>query len=141
MSPGTLEQECRTFTQYLIGQTPDAYIIGKYLECHAAGRLAGPADAFDVFLTGIAARGPWRARLADIYASRFRKRSTLRKKLVLTLALLESSPATFEYLDGVDSVIFASLAWRAAVYAAALPIAMTLFFPVHARMALRGRRG
>ena len=141
MNQAQLERECRVYTLYLTRQSADAYIIGKYVECHATGRVADPRDSMDRALVDLSARTPFWARLADTYASRFHKHSTLRKKVVLTLALLECSPATFEYLDGVDAGgtagTFARLAWSAVAYAGALVLAALVFLPVRVWTAFR----
>ena len=96
-----LERECRTYTRYLIGQTPSEYVVEKYMDFHRKwdALAALKSDRFDQFLVGLSARRPFWARLADSYASRFRKDSAVRKKLVLTLALLECAPPSFEKLD------------------------------------------
>jgi hypothetical protein len=83
--------------------------------------------------------------LADSYASVFRKNSTVRKKLVLTLALLECAPPSFETLDRVDgggplgAVI--RLGWGAAQYALTLIVSFVIFTPVRLGILLSsGRR-
>jgi hypothetical protein len=136
-----LERECRTYAQYLIGREPDAYIAGKYVECHQLGRIPAPADRFERFLIATSVRGPFLTRVADAYASRFLKYGALRKKLVLMLALLECSSGSFEALDEVDPGGFAGTAvraaWRVFVFAIALALGLVLFVP--ARLVARGR--
>jgi hypothetical protein len=131
-----LERECRSYAEYLAGRPPDEYVIGKYIECHEIGRIAPASDAFDAFVTACAARSPFLARIADAYASRFLKYGSLRKKLVLVLALLECSRGTFEVLDRVDPGgvpgTIARLAWRVFVFAGALALSLVLFPPVRA---------
>jgi hypothetical protein len=79
--------------------------------------------------------------MADAYASRLLKYGALRKKLVLALALLECSPATFESLDEVDPGGLAGTALHGArrvfVFAAALALGLALFVP--ARVLVRAR--
>jgi len=143
MSQSRMERECRVYARYLTGQEVDRYVAGKYAGCHATGRIAEPTEPFDCSLTDVSVRGPLWTRLADAYASRFRKDCVLRKKLVLTLALLECSPATFEYLEGVSSGSRAGALVRMAgdgmLFAAALPLAILLFFPVQLWMTVTGR--
>lgn len=143
--PQRLERECRTYARYLIGWEPNAYVIGKYIECHRIGRIVEPAAPFDRFLTGISARSPFLARLSDAYASRFLKCGALRKKLVLMLALLECAGATFATLDEVDgggkTGTLIRLGWRVVVFAGALGISLLLFLPVHATLGLFARSG
>jgi hypothetical protein len=146
MSPIRLEQECRSYTMYLTGQLPHQYVIGKYVEYHSrCGARMAPIDAFDQFLTGISVRGAFGARLADTYASRFHKEASLRKKLVLMLALLESSAESFEYLDapgrgGIPAAL-CRLTGLAAVYAGTMVLAILLFLPVQVWTAVFARSG
>ena len=66
--PG-LERECRTYTRYLIGREPDAYIVRKYIECHELDRIPA-GDAFDRVLIAASVRGPfWRARRTPMPAA------------------------------------------------------------------------
>jgi hypothetical protein len=141
-----LEQECRTYARYLTGRSPEPYVVAKYLECHAVcGARVAPADSFDRWLTEASARGPFRARLADTYASRFLKQAAVRRKLVLMLALLECSPRSFASLDAAGGGglpgTFVSLAFGAALYAGVLALAVLVFLPAQASMAVLGRTG
>ena len=146
MSQNRLEQECYTYGRYLIEQDPKPYVVRKYIAYHAQfGARIAPNDDLDRFLTEISGRGPFWARLADTYASRFHKRAAVRKKLVLMLALLECSPGSFEYLDGVSGggvpKTLLRLAWRAAAYAGTMVMAVLLLMPVQAWAAVFGRSG
>jgi len=145
MSTSQLEQECRSYSQYLVGQIPSEYLVRKYVDFHSQSRQIIPADSFDRFLTNVAARSPFWAGLTDAYASRFRKSSAVRKKVVLTLALLECTPPWFEYLDGAgrESILLAIgiLTWRAAMYSATLAVSAFLFLPVQMWTAVFERSG
>jgi nucleoside-diphosphate-sugar epimerase len=89
-----LERECRTFTRYLIGEAPDAYVLRKYIEGHAAVSCEPQnATPIDLKLIQFAAGGPIRARIADAYARIFRPYGLLRRKLIYTFAILENSAA------------------------------------------------
>jgi hypothetical protein len=145
MNKDQLNRECRTFARYLIGQAPDAYVIAKYVECHGeVGRIVESSDRFDRFLTTVAAQGPFRARLADAYASRFLKYGSLRKKMVLTLALLECAPGSFEYLDGVNPGGFRGtivlLTCQVLRFSCCLLLAIPIFLPVQIGMRLMPNR-
>jgi hypothetical protein len=130
-----LERECRSYTQYLTGHPPLPYVIGKYREFHGEPEQAAAwsLDPFDQFLVEFSARGSYHASLADTYASRFRSGSALRKKIVLTLAILECVPPSFEKLDAVDrggwTVTIARLGLAAFRYAVRLSISAALFTP------------
>lgn len=98
-----LNRECSVFCRYLIRQNPSEYVQRKYREAHRSGMLArsDDADHSDQFLITIARIHPWTTRLVDVYARVFRKSSVVRKKLILTLAILESCAPTHAYLDSV----------------------------------------
>jgi hypothetical protein len=90
-SDATLALECELFSYYLGASQPTAYVSGKYAE--ACARLADERAAapFERWLLRFARRGPLRARMADVWA-RFRAPNTLlRRRLILLLAILEST--------------------------------------------------
>ena len=126
-----LERECRSYARYLVGQAPTSYIEEKYADFHKHTDACNRAEGFDRLLVSISARGPFWARLADSYASVWRKNSTLRKKLVLTLALLECAPPTARYLDRHPGLGWAGtivrLAAGACMYACSLAVSSALF--------------
>jgi len=140
MNTSQLERECLIYTQYLIGRMPSPYVVNRYLDFHhkSDAMTSLGFDAFDQFLVSVSARGPFWASMADSYASVFRKDSVIRKKLVLTLALLECVAPSFEALDDVDSrsamAMPIALAWRAAKYAFLLGSSVVVFTPVRAVM-------
>lgn len=145
MNTAQLERQCLTYTRYLIGQAPTPFVIEHYLAFHQkSDAMQGVKfDHFDQFLVGMSARGPIWARLADSYASVFRKNSTLRKKLVLTLALLECAPSSFETLDRVDSGgwlgAVVRLGWGTAEYVLSLIVSFVICSPVRMGIALYSR--
>jgi hypothetical protein len=138
MSAG-LEQECRTFTRYLVRRDPTPYVIGKYAAAHTASpamaRAEGKASSrFDVRLTAIARRHPVLAVMADAYARIFAPRGLLRKKLVLLLAIIETSPVLFREVDLVRTpplpLQAAALGARFALFALALIAGTIIFLPL-----------
>jgi hypothetical protein len=146
MNTAQLERECRSYARYLIGQAPSAYVIGKYRDFHLeSDASARTLDPFDHFLVRVSARAPFWARLADTYATRFRKNSTVHRKLVLMLALLECAPTSFvivEQMRGGGLVGAAALVgWEAARYALVLVMSIAIFTPVRLAMALSSRSG
>jgi hypothetical protein len=136
-----LERECRVYTRYLIRQNPTPYVIEKYKDFHEKSEAAKELDSFDLFLVKTSARGSVWARLADSYASRFRKDSALRKKLILTVALLECTAPAYARLDLVPPGGFPGAAIRLGLsaigYAAAVLVAAAIFTPV--RLSLKPR--
>jgi NADH dehydrogenase len=129
--PAELERQCRCYTRYLAGATATPYVLARYVEFHRQNAM--PVLRFDRFLVHVSARGPLWARLADAYGSVFRKNSVLRKKLVLTLALLECTPPTFENLDRVPPGgavgAFFRLGWGAMIYVLSVAAGSLLFTP------------
>jgi hypothetical protein len=115
-------------------------VVNRYLDFHQkSDAMTGLGfDAFDQFLVSVSARGPFWASMADSYACVFRKDSVVRKKLVVTLALLECVSPSFEALDEVDDrsamAMPFSLAWQAAKYAFLLGTSVMVFTPVRAAM-------
>lgn len=130
-----LEKECRTYTHYLIGEPPDGYVETKYIDYHLRARAeVAPRDLFDEKLASLSARGVWWARIVDAYACRFYPTSAVRRKLVLTLALIECSPPSFRRLDVPERVglfpTLANLAWHAIRFALATGAGTILLSPL-----------
>ena len=98
-APDALDAECRVFTDHLLGCEPGAYVTAKYRAAHAAVPALSEYGRSDEALIAFARRGPIRAKLADAYAAVFAPRSALRKKLVLLLAILETSQSTYPQVD------------------------------------------
>jgi hypothetical protein len=94
-----LEREAATFARLLTGAPAGAEALGAYLAAHRARPRAFAGTRFQRHLVASAARGPFRARIADAYARFFDPSGPLRCKLVLMLAILESIPPTHRRLD------------------------------------------
>ena len=146
-SPGEdlvqLERECRSYSRYLIGQPPTRYMIEKYQDFHQKMGASADRDRFDRFLVSTSACGPLWARLADSYASVWRKNSSVRRKLVVTLALIECGPPGFANLDrcpggGLPGVTL-RLGLGAMGYICSLLAAAALFAPIHFWMTVQER--
>lgn len=87
-----LEDECVTFTRYLVDAPPSPHVRQAYLRAHAQGIVPPPAGttAYDLALLRAARRGGLSCRAADVHARFFRPGGLLRRKLVLLLAILET---------------------------------------------------
>jgi len=139
-----LAAECAAFARYLTGERPSEYVVTKYLAGHPA-LLAGaePIDPVDRLLVGVAIRGPAAARIADAYARHARPTGLLRRKLVLALAIFESSPPTHTWVNGAARgpapLVLLRLAANALLSAAALGAGVLLLGPMHLVLRL-GRR-
>jgi nucleoside-diphosphate-sugar epimerase len=99
-----MERECEVFTRYLIGRSPDEYILRKYTEANRARDLSVTSanDRFGKRLLRVASMSPILTKLADSFSAVFAKRSLLRKKLVLLIAILESSRAAGELVGPIE---------------------------------------
>lgn len=136
MTDAVWERECRTYSRFLIRQEPGGYVEHKYKEFHRR-RLDASAgyQAFDHVLIPLSRLHPWAARFTDTYASRFMRNSALRRKVVLTMALLECSSLTFETLDtpspgGVAGAILHG-SFQAGFYVLLLVLSAVVLGPLH----------
>src|SRR5262249_28617966 len=96
-----LAEECRVFTWYLLRLQPSDYVIDKYRAAHAVTD-AYTTGGFDVWLVRVAARAPWCTALADGFATVCDRRGLLRRKLVLLLAILETSSPAHRALEAAQ---------------------------------------
>ncbi len=139
------ERECHGFALYLVGQSPPQSVVHHYVRWHKG---AGSANAdvrgnrFDRVLIGLARSGRPGLRLADAYASRICRAGLLRKKLILTLALLESIAPTFAIIDRVGSTsriaFWVGMILRSAWSGIVFVCAFVLLGPLHAACRLAG---
>lgn len=110
----TVELECRTFTRYLVGHEPQPDVIRKYAEAHRIDGTYSGGDRFGLVATRLARSHPLVTKLADSHARLFVPRGLLRKKLVLLLAILETSASSYRLIDEIDSASRALLIVRLA---------------------------
>lgn len=125
-----LERECRVFTRYLAGREPTPYVIEKYRAAHAVDASYRTDSAFDGRLVAVARLHPLLAWLVDAAARFLAPRGTLRKKLVLLLAILETSPPFFSSLERLEEGRrgreFAALTLRLVVFVPGLLLGIVL---------------
>src|SRR5262249_34755461 len=89
-----LNKECEAFSFYLTRQYPNTYVRAKYLAAHQVHpdlQSGYRNNFFDRFLLAISVKSVPLAKMADSYASIFSRGCLLRKKIVLLLAILEST--------------------------------------------------
>ena len=99
-----LTRESLVFVSYLTGRKPSDYVLKQYVQAHRCGALDSGNTRFEQLLIAVARQHRFLARVADAYARFFASRSALRKKLVLLLAVLETSAPSYVWLDDVPSV-------------------------------------
>jgi hypothetical protein len=143
ISEYSLERECQVFTHLLLGCAAHPYAVRKYVEAHHISAVFSSGTRFDLFLLW-AARIHWSiAKLADGYARLFARTALLRKKLVLLLAILETSSPSCHLLDssvgGSTVALAARLLLRTSLFMIGLIAGIAVFLP--AQLALNGRRG
>ena len=136
-----LDRECAVFCRYLIGQEPNEYVKKKYRAAHQLGSLqSGGQCRADAFLVKVASIGPWSTKIIDAYTRIFRPFSTVRKKLVLLLAILENCAPTHAYLDSVDSgsipLLLLRFVNRCVIFALVVVVGVLIILP--AELMLRG---
>jgi hypothetical protein len=133
-----LVKECCFFTDYLLGCDATSYVIRKYSDAHEVSQVFATGTRFD-FLLLRAARSSWRmAKVADSYARVFAPQALLRKKLVLLLAILETSSPSYRLIDAVDdcgtSLLWIRLAGKGLVSALSLAAGIAVFLPMQLLM-------
>jgi hypothetical protein len=103
--PGSIDSvvraECRTFTVYLTGNEPDELVVVSYargLASDAFGRRSGD-PSLDRALIGLARRGPFATGLTDAWARIFTPAGGLRRRLVLLVAILESTTPAYHAFE------------------------------------------
>ena len=118
-----LAREADVFTAALVGAPAAPYVVREYVRGNEALALS-PAPGFDSALVALARRGPRRARIADAYAGHFARRSTLRRKLALLVAILEVVPPSDRAFAPRPGSPLATALRLAATVAAALALAL-----------------
>ena len=132
MNAPQLERECRVFTRHLIGSDPGDYVTARYVDAHRVRPGFAPHSRLDLFLCSFAGASPVTARLADAWAAVFAPGSTLRRKLVLLLAMLESSAPHYRRLEEVSGgrgVAFVGLIGHGLLAGATLLVSLLIFVP------------
>ena len=137
-----LDRESLVFCRYLVGEKPNDYIQMKYREAHCNRSLAymDESTPSDGLLVRIAAISPLTTRIIDSYTRLVHPVSLIRKKLVLLLAILESSAPTHKYMDSVDAISIPAFLLRSVQrflsFALLSALAILVVFPLD--LAVRG---
>jgi hypothetical protein len=131
----TLDRECNVFFEYLTGQGPTDYVLQKYRDANRNLFTSLHTSRFDNFLLSISSRYRLASKLVDVYTSVFHKRSIVRKKCILLLAILESCPISSEYVDFPDDdskfMLWTKMFLNATGFFIVLIISMILLLPFH----------
>ncbi len=144
VSQESMEWECGVFTRYLLGCSPQSYVVQKYAEAHCVSAVFSTGNRFDYFLLRVANVHPLLSRMADSYARMFAPASLLRKKLVLLLAILETSAPSCHSIDAVDGGGRVTLAARMMVRGVGFGLNVIagaiIFLPFHMILAADQRK-
>lgn len=136
-----LSAEFDVFARYLGTASPGGRATAAYVAAHPSVGAAG--DAFDAWLVAVARRSTLGCGLAEAYARLVRPRGLLRRKLVLALAVLESSAgAHAAYDSALPSSVFAACMAMAALgtgWVLRMACAVVLFVPVHLTVRVMGQ--
>lgn len=131
-----LRRECVAWTRHLLGVAPSPAVLERYVDAHRLGvvETPGSSGAFDRALVRLARGGGLSARLCDVHGRLFRPAGLLRRKLVLTLALLEVDAAAHAHVDesrGSSALgVLAGLAGRAVLFGLLLLLGLFVFLPL-----------
>ena len=135
MSDAALEAECRRLCRYLVGEDAPAYVVAAYLRAHRVSSAFAPRETFDRVVLRLASVPPG-IHLADAHARLFAPASALRCKLVLLLAILETSSASFRRVDEPGprhpALAWLRLAWIGLAAGAAAVLGSLLLLPIQA---------
>lgn len=132
-----LDSECRAFCRYLFDIQPNEYILKKYFDAHNTKTMdfKSKTGLFDKLLIRFSTRSRFFAKLSDSYTRVFFNHSVFRRKLLLILAILESTHPYHNHIDAVDSHsktnLFVIIFFRTLLFSFSLMISALLFAPLH----------
>lgn len=88
----SLRSEALLFARHLVGRTPPPEVVERY-ERAIHRLLASPVSGSDSALLAFVRRHPWSVSFLDAAAGVLRPGSTLRSRILVMAAILETSPA------------------------------------------------
>jgi NADH dehydrogenase len=128
-----LEEECRIFCRYLIGQQADSYVTEKYVDVHRKIALKA-SNKFDRILAKLGAKNRILTRMCDSYSRFFYPMSLLRKKLAYLLAILETASPYAQTIDRSDNrgkfLLILIMGFKGMAFAFFLLSSFALLFPL-----------
>ncbi len=109
-----IEAECLAFCRHVADVEPTAFVLEHYHRLHHTSNAPAPAsdEKIERVLLALSRWGSLPLRVSDGYARFFRPRSTLRRRLVLILAILENSPPSERRLNSGDEGSLAAVGLR-----------------------------
>lgn len=136
-----LARECRALAAYLSGKTCSDAVVAAYVDAHAAGHVlvAAPRPGLDRALLSCAGRGVPVVAIADAYASIFARTSNFRRKLILVLALLETTAPDYREIDTPASASLGGFLVATTTAVAGLSLRLVVALPWFGTLALLDR--
>ncbi len=131
--------ECRLFSRYLVDADPGNYVCDSYVAAvRQLGEALSPTSSFDRLLLRLARLHPLITRSVDVYARFFAQASSIRRRLVTLLAIIESDGTMYDRLEhpdhgGLPGFII-GMTWRSMLLAVLLLIAMLTLLPAQLLM-------
>jgi NADH dehydrogenase len=129
-----LTREARVFTRHLLGVDPSDYVIAQYRKAHDSRPELAIADPFDRSMVTLARRHRIAAKLVDAGAAVLQPRGVLRRKMVLLIAILESTPPFHAIIDRTPGLSrpssIARMVWTGAVAAATVIVGVLVLTPM-----------
>jgi hypothetical protein len=86
-----LKAEARLFARYLLGRTPPQELLDRYVEASHV-LFDAPPDPADAALRRFVRRHPWSTGFLDAAAALLRPAGQFRGRLLVMVAILETSP-------------------------------------------------
>lgn len=140
-TPNTLNEECITFSKYLVHHSPDTYVLEKYREAHRTNETLRnlKPNRFEDLLLRLARFNSVGARLVDSYTALFFRGAAVRKKMVLALAVLESCAPTYPIFDSPERggvlIFVLRMLFQGVIFFLSLLTAIVLLMPIHLAVA------
>lgn len=131
--------ECRIFSRYLVNENPGKYVCDSYVAAvRQLGEALSPISSFDRLLLRLGRLHPLLTRPVDVYARFFAQASSIRRRLITLLAIIESDGTMHDRLEhpdhgGLPGFII-GMTWRSLLLAVLLLIAMLALLPAQLLM-------
>ena len=137
------DRECRVFTRHLLGTDCDDVVLQAYRDAVERVPALRPTTAFDDVLLTSARRGLWWTRVADAYSSLLARDSTLRRRIVMLLAILECRAPFHQWIDGPvggsSAMLWARVGFRVLLGILTAGVGVLIFVPTRLLMTAKGR--
>ena len=125
--------ELNLIIKYLVKEEANEYLRKKYFDMLNKIKFSYK-NKFDKFLYNFAMKNRFFLGLSDTFSSLFYRDSTLRKKVLYVISLLEVSRSyykSFEYVSSLNKIHFFLLSfWKSFVFGVKLFVGIIFFIPI-----------